>query len=514
MKDAPSSSCSSSDWWKHALRIGVYSCAFFSIGWALALPGASLAFLATNVRRKEASLGVLFTGRGAAYASSSLVGGVLGEAARKTHVIMATSMSMAAVGMWCASRSTSLWALALSLTCGSVAMGSLDTVGNMATLRSCERAQAGTSAAMSVVHASFGAGCIAAPGLLRRFFAEGAEQSAYNACSFVCAACAVALCLTPAVPSPTTATTQREQQTTSRSNKKSVGGLTGFAASLLIFIYVGVEQGTGALLSTWAFRSIELPRQQSLDLTSVLWFSLVFGRLFAGLVVPDDVRADILVMSAIILAVLSGFALAFCATGDYGLAIVAPVVFCLGCAYGPIYPVAFARLEARLEGRFTSTFGGVVVAMGGLGEMALPLLIFRAWQTFGPVAFGASICVLSLVCVVCWAVFLTTTSRSQLELLQSRGGHFRVLTSTEEKSMRRRRVSTTDYSPLPTSAPTTKKSSSSLMMRTPSSSRLDGGVNVDDDDDNIGGSGSDDLGLEMEDDDDYSRQGGGGEDEA
>ncbi|KAJ8609139.1 hypothetical protein CTAYLR_006055 [Chrysophaeum taylorii] len=427
--------------WKHGIRIGVYGWAFFGVGWALALPGAALTFLASNVRQKEAALGVLFTARGAAYATSSLVGGVLGETVSAVesgaHYLMSIAMGVAAVGMWCAARATSVGWLGLALTGTSVAMGFLDTVGNVATLRSCERIRVGASASMSVVHACFGMGCVAAPAVTRHAFKHdpSAELSAFNASALVCAGCAVALCLVPGVSLKSAKQAPASADARKGCASSASWTATGVAACVLIFTYVGVEQGTGALLSTWAYRSIGRGRRRALDLAAMLWVAMVSGRLAAGLTVPDDLRADVLVIVATMVATSCGFALATANSTALGNSALAVVVFLLGAAYGPIYPVAFARLEARLGGGLSSTFGGVVVAMGGLGEMALPLLIFRAWHAYGAIAYGLSIAFLSLLCVVCWCLVLVTTSRSQLEVLRSQAG----ATPAGLGSLRRRR---------------------------------------------------------------------------
>lgn len=432
------------EWSKHVLRIGVYCGSFFTIGWALALPGAALSYLAVNVATKEKRLGVLFTMRGAGYASSSLLGGFLGEAldvtdeASSTHLVMAASMFLASLGMWSASRATTVGGLGLALTTSSVAMGALDTVGNMATLRSCERARSSASAPMSLVHACFGVGCVAGPASIRHVLKHNAspELAAFDACALAAAVCSVALYVVPGVSLRTTKPVPCEPSLRAYcSGGINAHSLTIMAASLLLFTYVGVEQGTGALLSTWAYRSLGRGRRRAYEFTTYFWLAMVAGRLGAGLTVPDDLRADLLVLSATVVSSLAGAALTFVDETNVANFWLSAVLFCLGCAYGPIYPVAFARLEARLGGGLSATFGGVVVAMGGLGEMAVPLLTFRAWKRFGAVAFGTAISVLSFVCVVCWAVVLKTTSRSDLELFTScRGTELTVTNSNRRQN--------------------------------------------------------------------------------
>lgn len=333
-------------------RLAVYSWAFFAVGCALALPGAALAYLAEKVGRKEADLGILFTMRGAAYATASLLGGVIGEILNAfefgTHLVMSISMSMAALGMWAASRSGSVIGLGISLTGTSIAMGALDTVGNIATLRSCERVRRGAAAAMSVVHASFGIGCVAAPALITHIFEQSldAEQSAFNTCAILSAGCAFALCMVPSVSFRSSKPLQQVSHDSCKSvsNEFCIGsgrdpstrGLTAFAASLLIFTYVGIEQGTGALLSTWAYRSLERGHRRANDLTLTFWFAMVAGRLLAGISVPDDFRADLLVVVATLVATGTGVALAM--TNAYSVAnlTLSMIVFCLGCAYGAL----------------------------------------------------------------------------------------------------------------------------------------------------------------------------------
>eukprot|EP00629_Pelagomonadales_sp_RCC1024_P014048 CAMPEP_0119291064 /NCGR_PEP_ID=MMETSP1329-20130426/41840_1 /TAXON_ID=114041 /ORGANISM="Genus nov. species nov., Strain RCC1024" /LENGTH=56 /DNA_ID=CAMNT_0007291889 /DNA_START=111 /DNA_END=278 /DNA_ORIENTATION=+ len=51
----------------HAVRCGAYSLSFLSVGYALALPGATLGYLGRAAHATERALGLIFVFRGVCY---------------------------------------------------------------------------------------------------------------------------------------------------------------------------------------------------------------------------------------------------------------------------------------------------------------------------------------------------------------------------------------------------------------------------------------------------------------
>ena len=146
----------------HGLRCAAYSLGFFAVGYALALPGATLPFLEAAASASERAIGLIFVFRGTCYTAASLAGGFIGDAprlrgaTRGAHAAMAAALGLAAAGLGCARRAFSPPLLGLALAAASLAMGALDTLGNVALLASARRAAPDRSAncEMGLAHAA------------------------------------------------------------------------------------------------------------------------------------------------------------------------------------------------------------------------------------------------------------------------------------------------------------------------------------------------------------------------
>ena len=396
------------------MRMLVYSSSFLWIGFGMALPGAELEWLSARVAVSESRLWRLFTARGLAYTVSSFVGGIAGDLCgryeRGAAVLMSISMVLAGAGTFGAGfvAETSN-DLALCFTGVSIAIGALDTIGNMAVLRSCEAARKQGSSDMAMAHAAFGVGCFAAPtaALLvhhqQILFAVIAVACALNAIALLCVP---GLKLTVVTPDDDHILEKEVASTNPTKEKKDKLTLVvAVAACCLVFFYVGSEQGAGALLATVAHKSYGLSPTVALRLTSLLWLALFLGRVACARVVQHEIHADRVVLLGGFLAVGASLAMALAETTP----MLFGVVFLLGAAYGPIYPVAFARLEAKVGG-FSASFGGLLVATGGIGEMILPPFLFYLWDHGpSPFAFPGGLALFSLVFALAWAIILAQT---------------------------------------------------------------------------------------------------------
>mmetsp|Transcript_22718 Transcript_22718/g.73057 ORF Transcript_22718/g.73057 Transcript_22718/m.73057 type:complete len:450 (-) Transcript_22718:121-1470(-) len=402
------------------LRLVVYALSFLFIGSGMALAGAELEWLAERVGARTAELWQMYAARGMAYCVSSLLGGVAGDLLgdRGAHGLMGVSMLAAGLGAYAMDFvATTPSQLALASTGVSAAMGVFDTVGNMAILRGA--ADGSQSSDMSVAHAAFGMGCFAAPAALPTFLGGGRLVSFGK----VSAACAILGTTLLCLPGGTLRGGDLDVAA-AKGGKRPVRLDLAVAACATVLVYVGAEQGAGALLATVGHLSFGLSSAASLRLTSTLWLALFVGRVASAKLLggggeqkKDDDAADRLVLVVSFVAAAAGLGLAGATVGG-GHLVLFPLVFLLGAAYGPVYPVAFARMESKLH--FSATFGGILVATGGIGEMILPPVLFFAWhqgqqvtQRRGGLAFAATLAALSLLYALAWAFILARTSPAE-----------------------------------------------------------------------------------------------------
>jgi MFS transporter, FHS family, glucose/mannose:H+ symporter len=135
---------------------------------------------------------------------------------------------------------------------------------------------------------------------------------------------------------------------------------------VLIFLYVGIENGVAGWLPTFSSRAHHFSAPHSAALQATFWTALLAGR-FGATGILRSVREKALLTVSIALA-LAGTAGVLLASGSAALYVSVAVVG-LGCA--PIFPTAIAVLSNSLAGQ-SGTKLGYMFAAAGLGGAVLP----------------------------------------------------------------------------------------------------------------------------------------------
>jgi fucose permease len=135
---------------------------------------------------------------------------------------------------------------------------------------------------------------------------------------------------------------------------------------VLIFLYVGVENGVAGWLPTFSSRAHGFDAHQSAALQATFWTALLAGR-FAATGVLRYVRERTLLTVSIIGALLgtAGMLLARDSASLYAS------VAIVGLGFAPIFPTAIAVLSNSLAGG-SGTKLGWMFASAGLGGAVLP----------------------------------------------------------------------------------------------------------------------------------------------
>ncbi len=142
-----------------------------------------------------------------------------------------------------------------------------------------------------------------------------------------------------------------------------------FACGILIFIYVGIENGVAGWLPTFATRLHAFGLQRSALLQDTFWTTFLLGRFSAPAFLKITGERLLLTLS-ICLAALSTVGLLLLQTPAGLFLSVAGIG--LGCA--AIFPTAIAILSHRLSGQLGSKLG-FMFASAGLGAAVLPYCV-------------------------------------------------------------------------------------------------------------------------------------------
>ncbi len=156
------------------------------------------------------------------------------------------------------------------------------------------------------------------------------------------------------------------------------------ACGILIFIYVGIENGMAGWLPTFATRLHGFGVQPRALLQDTFWTTFLLGRLCAP--VALQLLSERLLLTLSICVAAAGTIGLLLAPGTLPLFLSVGVVG-LGCA--AIFPTAIAVLTQRLHGQSGSALG-FMFASAGLGAAALPFCIGTVSAATGNLRIGMS----------------------------------------------------------------------------------------------------------------------------
>lgn len=140
-------------------------------------------------------------------------------------------------------------------------------------------------------------------------------------------------------------------------------------AGLLLFVYVGTENGIGGWTAAYMQRTTTMGADAAALIVAGFWLALTIGRLI-GALVGTKWSSGFLLNISLIGAILGGVLMAF-STGNQNLTILAVLI--TGLFFGPIYPTTFS-ITTSLFNQSSGKAASIVVAMASLGGMVIPPL--------------------------------------------------------------------------------------------------------------------------------------------
>jgi FHS family glucose/mannose:H+ symporter-like MFS transporter len=352
--------------------------------------GALLPELRSQANVALEDSGALFGARGGGYMFGALVSAFLVDRlCGYASFYFAFWVTMAAVA-------TALLPIALTLIeqCSciffiGVAMGALDCGANAVLCWECDAVDVKVDPFLQLMHSGFALGSFVAPIFMRYVADFESHKVAFWSLAglyiFVPMAF-VALGKTALrkdeKPDLTGATTL-EKANSQRLRKRRVRFEWALVVvcSAVIAFYLGLESGGGGFLLTYAKDFVALSGVELLWINAALWGSFFVGRLIA-IAVATRTRPFIVLALAPLLTITS-MLIPIIFGHTQATTWVATILF--GFSMAPIFPTIFAYVEVNMD--LNAKHSAIIVVGGGIGDIALPLIMSEVFGVFGLVTF-------------------------------------------------------------------------------------------------------------------------------
>ncbi|MEM6527253.1 MAG: MFS transporter [Chloroflexota bacterium] len=168
---------------------------------------------------------------------------------------------------------------------------------------------------------------------------------------------------------------------------------------VLVFVYGGVEIGTGQLMNTLLVESRGIPQETAASWIGFYWGSFTVGRLLMSVVLMRVSDRTVLAAS-VVLAVVGGGGLLFRESGVLNLG----GLVLLGLSLAPFFPILISQAPRRVGRAYAANAIGFQVGFGGLGGAIIPGVIGYLTSVFGleAIAFGLFVNTLLLLVLYRW----------------------------------------------------------------------------------------------------------------
>ncbi|MDR3762744.1 MAG: MFS transporter [Acidobacteriota bacterium] len=329
---------------------------FVLLGAATTMLGPLLPTLEAQFHLTDRQAGLLFVAQfGAGFLGAAASGALIRltsirSSVRLGYVLIALGVALVPhPSAWSLTAAIALYGLGIGFVTPSVSVGI------------CQVCAADQARALNLLNFAWAVGAIAAPGAIFRLVQAGllGLSSTMLAASILLAA---AVLLVPSYgeaapePAPSGEFAARDLRLI-------------LCAGVVIFAYVGLENGVAGWLPSLAGRLGAISAGRAALLQAAFWAALLVGRLLAGLWLRPGhehhlLLADMLLAVAATVAILAG----------RGEAVLFAAVALCGLAFATIFPTTIAVLSAGLSPASRRRLGWMYAA-GGLGGAVLPYCI-------------------------------------------------------------------------------------------------------------------------------------------
>lgn len=328
---------------------------FALLGAATTMLGPLLPALEAQFHLSDRQLGLLFVAQFCGGFCGAIASGEIIRRASIQFTVRLGYLLMAA-GVACVPW-PSPWALGAGIAIYGVGTG---LVTPSISVGVCETFRNDQARALNLLNFAWAVGAIAAPGMVFRVVQHsslGLRGSMLGAAAVL----GLAALFVPRVE----AEVHRTQASRLSPRELTLILITG----LIIFAYVGVENGVAGWLPSFVLRVHGFAESRSALLQALFWTALLAGRLITGVLIRPGLEHRFLYGA--MLAALAG---TLTLLAGHGVVVIFAAVILCGAAFAPIFPTTIAVLSNHLSAESRERLGWMYAA-GGLGGAVLPFCI-------------------------------------------------------------------------------------------------------------------------------------------
>lgn len=264
-----------------------------------------------------------------------------------------------------------------------IGWGFYNTTGNII----MNDATKGDGKAMSLLHMSFGVGAFISPLIFGFLMKLSLTWRSFYLLLAVFSALSFAINLRMELPNLVD-----EEVKKSKLNQLNLKKIGLFMA--ILFFYVGVENGFSGWMTSYIKASTSISDTSAQSLLSVLWLTMIFGRLGFGLLGSKVSKVFMIFISSVMLVI--GMFL-FIVSNTW-LPILISVII-IGASMSSIYPLTLADANPYIKGSGLAT--ALVISGGGMGASSIPYLSGKFADIWGTEAIITTLTISTVILIIC-----------------------------------------------------------------------------------------------------------------
>ena len=264
-----------------------------------------------------------------------------------------------------------------------VGWGFYNTTGNVI----MNDATKGDGKAMLLLHMSFGVGAFISPLIFGFLMKLSLTWRSFYLLLAVFSALSFAVNLRLELPELVD-----EEVKKSKLNQLDLKKIGLFMA--ILFFYVGVENGFSGWMTSYIKESTSIDDTSTQSLLSVLWLTMILGRLGIGLLGSKISKVFMIFISSISLIV--GMLL-FIVSNTWMPILISVII--IGASMSGIYPLTLADANPYIKGSGLAT--ALVISGGGMGASSIPYLSGKFADIWGTEAIITTLTISTAVLILC-----------------------------------------------------------------------------------------------------------------
>lgn len=358
-----------------------YGLCFIALGLVLSSLGAMLPYLAENVDVSFAQISFLFTASSLGYLIGSVGGGRLYDR-YKGHHLMVIALLLTAVMVFMIPITPVFFLLMIVLFLLGLGQGVLDVGGNVNLLWVFQKR---VGPYMNALHFCFGVGAFISPILLHNVMRWSGGEITWPYWS-------LAILILPGLiglirlTSPDNPEKDENEKYPHKINTTLVIPLI-----LLFFLYVGLENGFGGWIFSYATELNLASETTAAYMNSVFWGALTLGRLLSVQLARKITPAQLLTGNYIFAISFLGLIILF----PLQTSVVWIVTAGLGLSLSSVFPTLLVLAESRMK--ITGKVTGLFFLGSSLGATFVPMLLGQVFEYVGSFQMMLSFFILAIL---------------------------------------------------------------------------------------------------------------------